>query len=81
MADRSTADWVALAEYAAGYEAEIAAGRLESVGIPSRIDRHDAVGIFGPGHSGSSVRGVTLYVPGDSLPAALKALDLGVRGC
>jgi hypothetical protein len=45
------ADWVPLAEYAAVYEAELAAGRLESVGIPSRINphrRHSALGHLSP---------------------------------
>jgi hypothetical protein len=68
--------WVALVEFGAVYEAEIAAGRLESAGILSRIDRRGAAGIFGLGHSGSSVRGVTLYVPEDSVREAREALDL-----
>lgn len=68
--------WVALVEFGAVYEAEIAAGRLESAGIISRIDRRGAAGIFGLGHSGSSVRGVTLYVPEDVVREAREALDL-----
>ena len=36
---QSDSGWVAVAEYAAAYEAELAAGRLESVGIPARIVR------------------------------------------
>jgi hypothetical protein len=68
--------WVTIAEYGAAYEAELAAGRLESAGIPSRIDRHDAVGLFGPGHGGLSVRGVALLVPEVSVDAAREALDL-----
>jgi len=68
--------WVIIAEYAAAYEAELAAGRLDSVGIPSRIDRRDAVGLFGPGHGGLSVRGVALLVPEVSVDAAREALDL-----
>lgn len=68
--------WVVLAEFGATYEAEIAAGRLESVGIVSRIDSGGAVGLFGPGHAGASVRGVTLYVPADRLDEAREALDL-----
>jgi len=70
------ATWVAIAEYGAVYEAEIAAGRLDSVGILSRIDRRGAAGIFGLAHAGSSVRGVTLYVPEDCVREAREALDL-----
>lgn len=70
------AGWVAVAEYGAVYEAEIASGRLDSVGILSRIDRRGAAGIFGLNHAGSSVRGITLYVPAADLAAAREALDL-----
>lgn len=76
MKEHEDATWVALAEYGAVYEAEIAAGRLDSVGILSRIDRGGAVGIFGPGHAGASVRGIRLYVPAKDLAAAHEALDL-----
>ena len=76
MQEHEDATWVAFAEYGAVYEAEIAAGRLDSAGILSRIDRGGAVGIFGPGHAGASVRGVTLYVPADSISAAREALDM-----
>ena len=76
MKEHEDATWVALSEYGAVYEAEIAAGRLDSVGILSRIDRGGAVGIFGPGHAGASVRGIRLYVPANDLAAAHEALDL-----
>jgi hypothetical protein len=74
--EHEEATWVVLAEYGAVYEAEIAAGRLDSVGILSRIDRRGAAGIFGLGHAGSSVRGIRLYVPANDLAAAREALDL-----
>lgn len=76
MKEHEDATWVAIAEYGAVYEAEIAAGRLDSVGILSRIDRRGAAGIFGLAHAGSSVRGVTLYVPEDCVREAREALDL-----
>lgn len=76
MADNDRGGWVAVAAYGAVYEAEIAAGRLDSAGILSRIDRRGAAGIFGLDHAGASVRGITLYVPADSLAAAREALDL-----
>lgn len=76
MTGRSSREWAKLAEYGSAHEAELAAGRLESEGIPFRIDQHGAAGIFGPGFSGRSVLGVTLYVPGSDLSAARAALDL-----
>lgn len=76
MEDQQDSAWAVVAEYGAVYEAELAAGRLDSVGIISRIDRRGAAGIFGLNHAGASVRGITLYVPADSLDAAREALDL-----
>lgn len=76
MNDRPGGGWAKVAEYASMYEAELAAGRLDSEGIPSRIDQHGAAGIFGPGHAGSSVLGVTLFVAEADLAAARAALDL-----
>ena len=70
------AEWQVVATYGALYEAELAAGRLESAGIPSRIDQQGGVGIFGPGHEGLTVRGVALLVPGAELESAKRALDL-----
>ena len=54
----------------------MAAGRLEHVGIPRRVDQRGGVGLFGPGHGGKSVRGIALLVPEDQLAAAREALDL-----
>jgi len=68
--------WKTVATYSTLVEAEMAAGRLEHVGIPRRIDQRGAVGLFGPGHGGSSVRGIALLVPDDRMEAAREALDL-----
>ncbi len=68
--------WARVASYAALYEAEMAQGRLDSVGIPSRVDQQGAVGMFGPGHQGASVRGVVLFVPRERVAEARNALDL-----
>lgn len=73
---QSKPTWTTVATYGATFEAEMAAGRLESVGIPSRIDQRGAVGLFGPGHQGRTVRGVALMVPADRLDDARSALDL-----
>jgi len=69
-------DWTSIATFGSLVEAEIAAGRLESMDIPFLIDQRDAVGMFGPGHSGTSIRGVTLRVPLDYADDARHALDL-----
>lgn len=69
-------DWQVVATYGAPWEAEIAQGRLQAARVPSRIDRRGSVGLFGPSHQGTSVRGVALLVPADRLQAARKALDL-----
>ena len=72
----TSADWVVVASYGDSLEADVAHGRLASSGIPARVDRHGAVGLFGPGHSGMTVRGVDLRVPAELLEAAREALDL-----
>lgn len=68
--------WVVVQTYAALYEAELAAGRLNSSRIPHRIDERGAIGLFGPGHAGTNVRGVALLVPSEQLESARIALDL-----
>ena len=68
--------WQVVATYNSMVDAEIAAGRLDHVGIPKRIDQRGGVGMFGPGHGGRSVRGIALLVPDDQLKAAREALDL-----
>jgi hypothetical protein len=72
MGDR----WTVVETFGAMYEAEMAAGRLQSVGISSRIDQRGAVGLFGPGHLGRSVRGIALLVHEDRLTDAREALDI-----
>lgn len=69
-------DWTSIATFGSLVEAELAGGRLESADIPFIIDQRDAVGMFGPGHSGTSIRGVTLRVPLDYADDARVALDL-----
>lgn len=71
-----TEDWTEIARFGSLVEAELAGGRLESADIPFFIDQRDAVGMFGPGHSGYSTRGVTLRVPSDFADDARLALDL-----
>ena len=47
-------------------EAEAIANALTQYDIPSLI-RGDDFGIFGPGHSGATPQGVSLWVPADRL--------------
>ena len=66
--------WRRLAEYAAGYEADIAAAILEAQGIPV-LRQGPEVGIFGPGFAGPTARGVELLVPEEFLEEARAALE------
>jgi len=68
--------WTPVAEFPSLVEAELAAGRLESAGIGSRIDQQGNIGLFGPGHSGSTVSGVRVLVLQGDIEAARMALDL-----
>ncbi len=68
--------WIEVASYGDALQAELAAGRLRSVGIPARVDQRGGVGLFGPGHGGKTVRGVGLLVPAMALAQAREALDL-----
>ncbi len=69
----SKSKWETVGTYGSLYEAEIAAGRLEDSGIPSRLDKRGAVGLFGPGFEGKTVRGVAILVPTGGCGAAASA--------
>jgi hypothetical protein len=69
-------NWQVIATYGDLTSAELAEGRLESAGIACRLDQRGAVGLFGPGFSGGSVRGVALLVPVAAVAEARFALDL-----
>lgn len=73
-------DWQVVATYGDLASAELAQGRLRSAGIDCRLDQRGAIGLFGPGFSGASVRGVGLLVPGAAVAAARFALDLPEEG-
>ena len=66
--------WARVAEFGAPPEADLAAGRLESAGIPVLV-RGPETGIFGPGFAGTSPLGVSLYVPTDRLEDARQLLE------
>ena len=59
MAD---SEWAILKEYASRLEADLDLATLETEDVPT-IVRGPEVGIFGPGFSGSTSLGVTVFVP------------------
>jgi hypothetical protein len=72
--------WQVIATYGDLASAELAQGRLRSAGITCRLDQRGAIGLFGPGFSGGSVRGVALLVPAAAVAEARFALDLPEEG-
>ncbi len=71
----SSVEWVSIARYAAGFEADLAVARLESDGILAIARSNDITGIFGPGFGGATSRGVDVLVPSDAVDAARALLD------
>lgn len=63
-------EWVSVATYAAGFEADLAVARLEAEGILAVARSNDITGIFGPGFGGATSRGVDVLVPSDAVDAA-----------
>lgn len=55
--------WVRVANFGAGWEADLAAARLEAEDVPARVAGNDLTGIFGPGFQGPSARGFFVEVP------------------
>ena len=66
--------WVKLATYSTGFEADIARATLEDAGIPVMV-RGNQVGAFGGGFQGPVVGGVDLHVPDDALDRAHDLVD------
>ena len=69
--------WVTLANYRAGYEADIAIAVLDAAGIPAVRRGNDIVGLFGPGFEGPTARGVDVLVPAESAAEAHEVLSAG----
>lgn len=67
--------WVKIANYGAGYEADLAIAVLEASGIPAVRRGNDIVGLFGPGFEGPTVRGVDVLVPADAADDAREVLS------
>ena len=69
-------DWVELATFGTGFEADLAQQSLTEAEIPCLM-RGNQAGIFGAGFQGPVMGGITLYVPSSAVDTArdLLALD------
>ncbi len=70
------AEWVLLASFATGLEADQVRLELEEAGVPALV-RGAQPGIFGPGFQGPSMGGLDVYVPSPELERARVFLDPG----
>jgi len=66
--------WKRIAEFGSQVEADVAVSRLEAAGIPVLV-KGPETGIFGPGISGPTPLGVTVFVPADQLHRAREVLE------
>jgi hypothetical protein len=73
--EQAHAEWVAVATFATGLEADMARQQLDAEGIPV-LTKSDAPGIFGAGFQGSVGGGVTLHVPSPEVDRAMMLLDM-----
>lgn len=67
--------WVKIANYSAGYEADLAIAVLDAAGIPAMRRGNDIVGLFGPGFEGPTARGVDVFVPAAAVDDAREVLS------
>ncbi len=70
------AEWVHLASFSSGLEADQARLELEEAGIPALV-RGAQPGIFGAGFQGPAMGGLDVYVPSPELQRARARLDAG----
>ncbi len=63
------AEWVKLATFASGLDADIARATLEEADIPVQV-RGQHIGAFGPSFQGQVPGGVDVYVPSPELGRA-----------
>lgn len=66
--------WELLAEYSAGYEADLAVSLLEGAEIPV-LRKGPETGIFGPGFAGSSPLGIQIHVPASKIEEAREVIS------
>jgi hypothetical protein len=67
-------NWVRLANYDFGYEADFAEAVLAEAGIPVLVKGREA-GIWGPGFAGAPSQGLSLWVPKAHLSEARALLE------
>jgi hypothetical protein len=72
--------WVTIANYRAGYEADLALALLDAAGIPAVRRGNDIVGLFGPSFEGPTSRGVDVLVPAEAAADAREVLTAGDEG-
>lgn len=68
------AEWVKVATFASGLDADIARASLEEAEILVQVRGHH-VGAFGPSYQGPLPGGVDVYVPSPELDRARDLLD------
>jgi hypothetical protein len=68
------AEWIKLATFTSGLEADIARATLEEAEIPVQV-RNQQIGVFGPSFQGPMPGGVDVYVPSPELDRARDLLD------
>ncbi|MGH7482322.1 MAG: putative signal transducing protein [Longimicrobiales bacterium] len=66
--------WTEAANFAAMFEAEMAAARLIGAGIPAQV--RGERGMFGAGYAGGVPHGASVWVPADLLLDARELLDV-----
>ena len=69
--------WVTVTTCSSGLEADFAVQQLASAGIDAVARGNDIIGIFGPGFSGATARGVDVMVPSHMLEDAREVLGGG----
>lgn len=69
-------EWVQLATFATGFEADLAQQSLNEAEIPCLL-RGNQIGMFGAGFQGPVMGGIHLYVPSAAIETARELLDLG----
>ena len=69
------AEWVEVATYGTGLEADMARQQLDAEGIPVLV-KSTASGIFGLSFQGAVTGGITLLVPSPEVERALTLLEV-----
>jgi hypothetical protein len=66
--------WIKLANFSSGLEADITVERLRSAGLHAEARGNDVVGIVGPGFQGTTGRGVDVLVLDSEIKEARELL-------